>query len=145
MVDQSIVSACSAILGSVVGGLTTFATAWTAQRHQLRREIIAKDLALREALYSEFIVEASKLLMEAIEREFDRTETFVKLFALSARINMTASDEVTNAADELRGLIVESYLGSTQDFRQLCQARKDPLKDFSVACKNELRKLREQG
>src|SRR5262249_20003101 len=104
-----------------------------------------KDLAHREALYSEFIAESSRLLVEAIEQEFDRAETFTKLFALLARIRMTASEEVATAAEQLRGLIVDTYLGSTQDFRQLVAERKDPLKDFSAACKNELSKIREQA
>jgi hypothetical protein len=50
--DSSIVAAISAILGTTVGGLSTFATTLLNQRYAMRRDLMAKDLANREQLYS---------------------------------------------------------------------------------------------
>jgi hypothetical protein len=57
--DSSIIAAISAILGTTVGGLSTFATTFLNQRYAMRRDIMAKDVANREQLYSELIEEPS--------------------------------------------------------------------------------------
>ena len=59
--DSSIIAALSAILGSTVGGLTTFATTFLNQRYAMRREMVVKDVANREQLYSEFLKEVGDL------------------------------------------------------------------------------------
>jgi hypothetical protein len=48
--DSSIIAAFSAILGTTVGGLTTFLTTFLNQRFAMRRDILAKDVANREQL-----------------------------------------------------------------------------------------------
>ena len=60
--DNSIIAALSAILGSTVGGLTTFATTFLNQRYAMRRDILAKDVANREQLYSEFLKEVGTFI-----------------------------------------------------------------------------------
>ena len=60
--DSSIIAAISAILGSTVGGLTTFATTFLNQRYVTRREMLVKDVANREQLYSEFLKEVAEPL-----------------------------------------------------------------------------------
>jgi hypothetical protein len=60
--DSSIIAAFSAILGTTVGGLTTFATTFLSQRLAMRRELLLKDAANREQLYSEFLKEVTNLL-----------------------------------------------------------------------------------
>jgi hypothetical protein len=59
--DPSIIAAFSAILGTTVGGLTTFLTTYLNQRYAMHRDILAKDLANREQLYSEFLQEVDTL------------------------------------------------------------------------------------
>jgi hypothetical protein len=66
--DNSIIAALSAILGSTVGGLTTFATTFLNQRHVARRELLVKDLANREQLYSEFLKEVANLYRDSLNR-----------------------------------------------------------------------------
>jgi membrane protein YqaA with SNARE-associated domain len=53
--ESSIIAAVSAILGSTVGGVTTFATTFVNQRYVARREMLVKDVANREELYAEFL------------------------------------------------------------------------------------------
>jgi hypothetical protein len=64
--DRALLSALSAILGSLVGGSATIATAWLTQRTQGRRESVMAEIRKREALYVEFITECSKLLIEGL-------------------------------------------------------------------------------
>ena len=60
---DSSIAAFSAILGTTVGGLSTFATTFLSQRYAMRRDILAKDVANREQLYSEFLKEVGKALL----------------------------------------------------------------------------------
>jgi hypothetical protein len=55
------IPAFAAILGSTVGGLTTFATTFLNQRYMARRDMLEKDVANREKLYSEFLTEVADL------------------------------------------------------------------------------------
>ena len=66
--DRAIVSALAAILGSLVGGAATIATAWLTQRTQGRRASIDAEVRKREALYVEFITEGSKVLVEGFRQ-----------------------------------------------------------------------------
>jgi len=59
--DRAIISALAAILGSLVGGGATIATAWLTRRTQGRRASVDAEVRKREALYVEFISEGSKI------------------------------------------------------------------------------------
>ena len=64
--DSSIIAAFSAILGTTVGGLITFSTTFLNQRYAMRRDILAKDVANREQLYSEFLKHMGDLYFDSI-------------------------------------------------------------------------------
>jgi hypothetical protein len=55
--DPAIVSAMAAVLGSLVGGSATVATAWITQRTLSKRELIRAEIRKRERLYGQFISE----------------------------------------------------------------------------------------
>src|SRR3954449_12363901 len=63
--DPAILSATAGLIGSLVGGVSTFAASWLTQRGQLRMQTLVQQAVKREALYAEFIVEASKRVAEA--------------------------------------------------------------------------------
>ena len=69
--DNSIIAALSAILGSTVGGLTTFGTTFLNQRYVTRREMLVKDVSNREQLYSEFLKEVANLYVDSLNRTLD--------------------------------------------------------------------------
>lgn len=147
--DRAVLSALSAILGSLVGGSATVATAWLTQRTQGRRASIDAEIRKREALYGEFISEGSKLLVEGLERELDHPVRFYDLYAILNRIRIIASDEVLAAADRSVTQIVEWYFRpnlSPEELRQVVTNRPDdPLKEFSEACRLEVRMIQRRG
>ena len=55
--EQSIIGALSAVLGSLVGGASSIATAWFTQKAQSRRESVNAEIRRRELVYTEFINE----------------------------------------------------------------------------------------
>jgi hypothetical protein len=57
--QSSILTALAAILGSAVGGLSTFTTTFFSQRAASRRDLVTKELAHREMLYADLMKEAT--------------------------------------------------------------------------------------
>jgi hypothetical protein len=63
-VDPVYITAISALGGATIGGLTSFLGSWLTQRTQLRFTHHTAIKANREALYAEFVDEASRLYGE---------------------------------------------------------------------------------
>ena len=140
--DRSIIAAFSAILGSTVGGLTTFATTFLNQRYAMRRDMLVKDVANREQLYSEFLKEVGNLYFDSINRTLDdlsKQGSLIAMYSLIGRIRMISSEAVLTAAEKLAEDIVESYKRppmTLQEFQQLWGAS-DPWHEFTNACRAE--------
>lgn len=77
--DTSVVAASAAVLGSLVGGAATIATAWITQRTQTRRQTIVNEIRKREALYADFIVECSKLAIDALDHTLEKPDELREL------------------------------------------------------------------
>ena len=72
--DPAIVSAMAAVLGSLVGGSATVATAWITQRTLSKRELLSMEIRARETLYGEFIRECSKVVLDSFTHTLDKAE-----------------------------------------------------------------------
>jgi hypothetical protein len=140
--DSTIITALAAASGSLVGSAATIVTTWITQRAQVdyaEREATLRD---REALYGDFITEASRLAMEAFSHSLERPDTFVKLYGVTGRIRLVATEAVLTAAEACIRQIIELYDKPNMTVEQVRLAferdRLDPIKDFSVACRKEL-------
>jgi len=143
-VDATIVSALAGIFGSLSGGSATVATAWIAQNTRNKRDARRGELSKREALYGEFITECSKRLMDSLERNLDKADRLLSIYALLNRIRLCASDEVLAQGITLVRHIVEQYFApniSVQQLHERVNGGSDPLKEFSEACRRELLSL----
>ena len=140
--DTAIISALAGIFGSLSGGSASVATTWIAQNRRGKREARLAELAKREALYGEFINECSTRIMDSFERNLDKPETLLSIYALLNRIRLCASDAVLTQAMELMQFILEQYFSpkvSIEEFhQQVHNGHIDPLKAFSEACRREL-------
>jgi hypothetical protein len=61
------ITALAAIFGSLVGALGSSISTWITQRHQDRRDLLARKVFHREQLYSDFITESARVLVDALE------------------------------------------------------------------------------
>jgi hypothetical protein len=144
--DTAVVSAASAILGSLVGGSASMLTAYVTQRTQARRTGIQAEMHKREVLYTDFIAECSKLALDSMEHNLDTPEKFQSAYALVNRIRLVSSDAVLQAAEAALEEIFEQYRGPNlplEKIREFSSLKSfhDPLRPFSEACRNELRTL----
>ena len=102
----------------------------------------AVRLREREALYGEFITEASRLVVDALTHSLERPETFVKLYGILGRIRLVCDKEILAEAEHCCRRIVELYAQpnlTTDQVRAAFEADEfDPLKAFSLVCRAEL-------
>jgi hypothetical protein len=142
-VDPAILSATSGLVGSLIGALSSLAGTWLNQRGQLRAQLHAQDSAKREALYINFIGEASRHLAEAVTRQTEDPAVIVGLYSSVERMRLVSSCQVIHAAEELVREVVKAYESPALTFEQLREKRRagvrDPLKNFGEACRMELR------
>ena len=140
--DSSLVTATAAALGSLLGAAASIVTTWITQRTQTARTHIDGKLRNREALYGEFITEASRLTVEALGHSLEQPETFVKLYGILGRIRLVATEPVLAAAEACCREIVDHYARPNLTIEQIRlafeQHRIDPIKDFSTVCRTEL-------
>ena len=101
-----------------------------------------EKLRNREALYGEFITEASRLTVEALGHSLERPDTFVKLYGIIGRIRLMATGPVLDAAEACIRQIIDLYAQPNMTVEQMRLAferdRIDPIRDFSVGCRKEL-------
>jgi len=145
--DSAILSATSALVGSLVGGVSTLAASWFTQRGQLRAQALVHESVKRETLYSEFIIEASKCLADAWSHHAESPEVIAGLYSAVQRMRLASSDEVVRLADRVIREVTEAYAAPDRTFDELRERIRgdeppDALKDFGEACRVELRSVR---
>jgi hypothetical protein len=144
--DSAIITAAAAIGGSIVGALGTLLSASITQRYHDRRELLATQIARREALYSDFISESARLLVNAMESNAIEPKNLVPTYALLSRIRLASPPQVLAAAEEVLKVIMETYARpnmTEEQIRSLALRHEDPLKFFGEICRTELESVRE--
>jgi hypothetical protein len=145
--DTAILSASAGLMGSLIGGASTFAASWLTQRRILRTQTIMQHAMQRQVLYSDFIVEATKRLTEAWNHQAEGPEVIAGLYSAVARMRLTSSSEIINRAEQVIRDIIAAYADPNKTFDELKQHVQDPepadpLRAFTEACRKELTSLR---
>ncbi len=147
--NTTLIGALAALGGSSIGAIAPVLSSYVLQRSVAERETSNRDIALREALYSDFIKEASRLYLVSLSNLLENLDDLVPLYALVSRIRLFASEPVVVAAENLVKQIVEHYGDpnlTVEQIRTAALAQKaDPLGVFSFACRKELRDLLRRG
>ena len=143
--EANFVTAMAAVLGSLVGGSATVATAWLTQSTANKRELVQLEFRYRETLYGEFITECSRLLIDAMGRTLDNPETLMNAYALLNRVRLSASPAVLREAEGLLRRVTEQYFSrnlTVEEMREIARSEDaDPLKAFGEACRQEFASL----
>ena len=139
--DPAIVTAFAAVMGSIVGGLASFATTYFTQRNQAHRDLLSRDAAHREELYSQFIKEAANLYIDSLDKTLENAASLIGMYSLIGRMRLIAGDKVLLAAEKVAETIVESYRRPPVTFEDVYKVVReghvDPLKEFTEACREE--------
>jgi hypothetical protein len=139
--DSAIITASAAVCGSLVGALGTFFGSLLSQRHHDRRDLLASKIARLEMLYSDFITEAARLLVDALEHNSAAPKDLVPAYGLLSRIRLNSSPQVLDAAEAVLKTIVDIYPQPNLAPEQIHVGNisgEEELKRFSEICRREL-------
>ena len=143
--DASIISALAALTGAAVGGLTSGIANWLNHRSQVRAQWLMHERSRRQILYRDFIDEASKCYIDALQHDEADIPGLVGLYAKLNRMRVQSSRLVVQRADEVTRKILDTYLEPDKDFVQLREMAIDGsidlLQRFSDACHDEFEQM----
>ena len=109
-------SAVAALIGTFVGGITSIATSWLGQQRQTKEQRKAQEKDELQALYGQFIQDASRLYLDALEHDTTELSKLVDIYTTINRMRLVSSANVVAEAD---CALVRSS--------QLCQRERDIL------------------
>ena len=136
-------SAVAALIGTFVGGITSIATSWLGQQRQTKEQRRARKQDELQALYKQFILDASKLYVDALEHNTTEITKLVDIYATLNRIRVLSSPKVIAEADNALRMIVDTYAKENTTFSGIRQSighgLPDPLRAFSEACHEDLK------
>jgi hypothetical protein len=143
-----LVTSVSALFGAMIGGGASLIGAIYTQRTQDRLQRAAGEIAKREAVYADFAMSASNLLLKAYTRdEIALGGDEQRLIGLINRMRLFASTEVVSGAEAVLRAIVSISLKPSVELRQLAAEAlsknldPDPLLAFSLICRADLDKV----
>lgn len=129
--DSVAVTAAAAIAGSLVGAVGSIVGTWISARHQDRRDLMGKVIARREALYSDFIGESARLLVDAMQHNAPDLQRLLPIYALLSRIRLSSSEPVLQNAEEVLKTLLSTYSGPNMTAEQIqsqaMDGHRDPL------------------
>ena len=145
--NSAMITALAAIAGSIVGACGSSVGTWITARHQDRRDLLGKQIARREALYSDFIGESARLLVDAMQHNASDLQKLLPAYALVSRIRLSSSPSVLREAEEVIRTIIGTYPQPNLSVEQIESEAvngQDPLRPFSDACRTELDSMQQQ-
>jgi hypothetical protein len=115
-----------------------------AQRHQDRRDLLARKVFHREQLYSDFISETAHAFVDAVQHAFHDPSRLIPSYALLSRMRLSSSKNVAESAERVIDIIVKTYAQPNltgEEIHALAGERNDPLREFSNICRQDLESL----
>ena len=144
-IEANILSPVSALLGALIGGGASLCAAIYTQRYQNRLQRVAGEIAKRETVYADFVMNASNLLLNAYVRdEIALGGEEQRLIGLINRMRLFAPIDVVKSAEAVLKAIVEISLKPGIEVRRLAKEAlsesldPDALLSFSLICRADL-------
>ena len=148
--DSSLISALAVLTGAATGGTVSFLGSWLVHQREVRVQWLAQDKLRRQNLHKEFIEEASKCYIDALQHHKPDILLLVVLYAKTSEMRVISSPEVLAAAECVVGRVVDTYskpdIAFTDlELKMLVENESfDLLRDFSDSCRREFDRLRAQ-
>jgi hypothetical protein len=126
--------------------LTSGVAAWLNHRSQVRTEWILHEKSRRQSLYRDFIEEAAKCYIDALQHDEADIPGLVGLYAKVSSMRAVSSKPVLHRAEEVVRKILDIYLEPDKNFVELREmainGTIDLLRGFSDACRDEFEEMR---
>jgi hypothetical protein len=142
-VDSSTTTALATLLGAATGGLTSVLGTWLTHRAQARVQWLEQDALRRQDLYKEFIEEAAKCYVHALQHEGPDVPALVSLYAKIDRMHVLSSPTIIDIADGIARKIIDTYQEPDKSFMELREmistGSVNLIREFGIACRAEFR------
>jgi hypothetical protein len=142
--NPGMIAGVSAVSGSIVGAMGSIVGNWMAQWHHDWRELLGRKLASREALYSDFITESARLLVDAEGHSSPDLQKLIPVYGLLSRIRLSSSSTVLQSAEQVVRHILDTYPKpnlTSEQIQSRALSAADPLRTFSDICRAELESM----
>ena len=147
--DNTLTSVLAALSGSVIGASTPVVSNFVLQRSVAQRELTNREIAQREELYSEFIRQGTGCYAKALSQSLEGIDEIVAMYALVNRIRLFASKSVLEAAEAFVKKLVAKYGETNMTIEQIeavaLEQHANPLNNFALKCRSELREVYARG
>jgi hypothetical protein len=145
--NPATISALASIFGSLTGALASSASTWITQRHQDRRDLLAKRIFHREQLYSDFISESAHAMADAVQHNFQDPNKLIPTYALLSRMHLSSSPDVLASAEQVIQHIMSTYSApnlTPEEIQAGAAKRENPLRELSSICRAELEAMQNE-
>jgi hypothetical protein len=142
--DAGLTSAAVALGGAIIGGVLTFLSSWLIQGRAERAQWLSQDGLRRQDCYKEFVEEASKCLVNALQSDKPDLALVVAMYAKMSRMRFISSPQVLAAAEDVIRRIIEIYFRPCAELTRenvqemLKDGSVDVLRRFGEQCRFEL-------
>jgi hypothetical protein len=119
-------------------------SAWLTQRHHDRKDLLAKRIAHREQLYSDFIRESARAMVDAMQHTLEDPGRLTPVYALISRIRLSSPTKVAESAERLAKTILSAYSApnlTTEEIQSGVGKRDDPMREFNNIWRREFESL----
>jgi hypothetical protein len=108
-VPPEILAVLGTLLGALVGGLINYFSSRSVKNHEWRLALAKDQVASRQKLYAEFLVEAQRLVVQAREEKITSLADLNALNSKFAEVSLVAPDGVVEAAQKLTDSAITSH------------------------------------
>ena len=142
--NPATVSALAGLFGSLVGACASTVSAWIAQRYHERKDLLARTISHREQLYSDFISESARAMVDGMQHTLEDPTRLTPVYALISRMRLSSPMNVVESAESVVKTILTTYSKpnlTAEEIQSTAGTRDDPLREFSSICRGELQSL----
>lgn len=142
--NPATVSALAGLFASLAGACASTVRAWIAQRHHERKDLMARTIAHREQLYSDFISESARAMVDAMQHALEDPGRITPVYALISPMRLSSPTKVVESAERVAKTILSTYSKpnlTAEEIQSGAATRDDPLREFSKICRSELESL----
>ncbi|WP_134059109.1 hypothetical protein [Rheinheimera aquimaris] len=123
---SELIAVLGTLLGALIGGLINYFANRSAKKHEWSLALAKDNIALRQKLYSEFLVETQRLVIIAADKKVSSASDFSSVGGKFAEISLIAPDCVVRSAKTMLDAALEtnskSKSNETSNFYEIKKA-----------------------
>ena len=108
-IQIAVIASGSALIGSLIGGAVSYFTTIQSSRISWRYTQLEKQIESLTAIHGEFLAEACRITLLAIDKKFSGVIDFALLHTLMSRIRIISDDATVKAASDVAKAAMQQH------------------------------------